>query len=518
MSQDPDVSAFDESAKARRVAEELVRYLKRPAEDPPRPVWHVEAKEIHRGTKVEPLIHGDAFGDSVLTAIDNAKKYVFLIAWAIDPSFRLRRAGKGGPGGSPSSSSIVGALRGAMTRGVVVRVLEWRNLLSIPSRQTNFSLEILRAEGISTRITLDVPVLHQKLVAVDGAVAFCGGMDPTDLGGDRWDTREHLDDDHRRSKPSFDAGPWHDVQARLEGDAVVECQRNFVERWDEGLARNQNDELPPLYGSPPRQAGSLSVQVIRTIPSRDAGIGPSPLVEGPGIEPTDRKRHAHEALRQVEEYSTLESYGRAIVNARRFIYIENQYFTCKFLVDLITARLRAAPELSLVVLVPRQSELAVAEQDALRKRMRAGFFRAVAAEQNDAAKVVGELRAAARPDQVFIAYPTNKTGTNVYVHAKVMIVDDQYATIGSANFTYRSMFRTDQELGVAWIDPKGTSVRAFRRQLWREHLDLDDKALADKEKSTASMARLWRERSEDPNWKEKNRRIHVWSPPPAKGS
>jgi phosphatidylserine/phosphatidylglycerophosphate/cardiolipin synthase-like enzyme len=506
-----DLSAFDENAEARKVAGDLVRYLNRATEDPARPIWHVQGKEVYRGTKVMPLIHGDTFGNSLLQAIDDAKKYVFVIAWAIDPSFRLRRAPNEGPNAMPPSASIVGALTNAIANGVAVRVLEWRNLLSAPNRQTNFSLETLRAAGIPTLITLDVPVLHQKLVIIDGAIAFCGGMDLTDLGGDHWDTAEHLDDDRRRTRPPHDVGHWHDVQARLEGDAVVECQRNFVERWKEGLGRGQNRDLPVLYGYPPRRAEGYTVQVIRTIPRHESGIDRSPLVEGAGTDLIDSRRRSREARPRDEDYSTLESWGRAIVNARRFIYIENQYFTCRFLVDLIKARLKAAPELSVVVLVPRRSELSAAEQDALRKRISAGIFRAYLGETNEAAAVVADLKAAARPDQVFVAYPTNRKGTDVYVHAKVMIVDDEYATIGSANFTYRSMFRTDQEIGIAWVDPKKASVQAFRRQLWCEHLGLDIRALQKIEQSTPSIARIWRERSEDPQWKDK--RIHVWPPP-----
>ena len=69
---------------------------------------------------------------------------------------------------------------------------------------------------------------------------------------------------------------------------------------------------------------------------------------------------------------------------------------------------------------------------------------------------------------------------------------------------------TDQELGIAWVDPEGVSIRKFRRTLWREHLELDEKTLEEKEKNVTSMVRLWRERSEDPTWTPK--RIHVWSP------
>jgi phosphatidylserine/phosphatidylglycerophosphate/cardiolipin synthase-like enzyme len=79
----------------------------------------------------------------------------------------------------------------------------------------------------------------------------------------------------------------------------------------------------------------------------------------------------------------------------------------------------------------------------------------------------------------------NLDGVPVYVHAKVCIVDDVWATIGSDNFNRRS-WTHDSELSCAVLDdtrdtrePRdpaglGDGARVFARELrlrlWREHL------------------------------------------------
>jgi phosphatidylserine/phosphatidylglycerophosphate/cardiolipin synthase-like enzyme len=288
-------------------------------------------------------------------------------------------------------------------------------------------------------------------------------------------------------------------------------QQNFVERWAEAPMQRDDDALPQLYRVAAAQGGGqpLDVQVVRTIPRREPW-DVSPTIEDDVPDPfTGGRRNKDRPPSNDEDYSTLESYGRAIVNAQRFIYIENQYFTCTFLVDIMRARLRANGDLSVVILLPRESELHVPPDAGQRKELRTRFFQSVVGERIDAGQVIANLRSVA-PDRVFVASRINAHGKDVYVHAKIMIVDDIYAIIGSGNLSYRSMFRTDQELGVVWVDPHGNSVREFRRKLWFEHLEFEENVLDQKESDAASMAALWRERAADKKWEPKV--VREWEP------
>jgi hypothetical protein len=58
---------------------------------------------------------------------------------------------------------------------------------------------------------------------------------------------------------------------------------------------------------------------------------------------------------------------------------------------------------------------------------------------------------------------------NLTVHTKLMLVDDVFASIGSANFFSRSMVGTDSEITATFITT-GPEVRDLRVKLWAEHL------------------------------------------------
>lgn len=94
----------------------------------------------------------------------------------------------------------------------------------------------------------------------------------------------------------------------------------------------------------------------------------------------------------------------------------------------------------------------------------------------------------AAPDRVHVFDVENHEGTPVYVHAKVCVVDDVWASVGSDNFNRRS-WTHDSELSCAVLDDTrderapgdpgglGDGARVFARglrlRLWREHLDRD---------------------------------------------
>ena len=80
----------------------------------------------------------------------------------------------------------------------------------------------------------------------------------------------------------------------------------------------------------------------------------------------------------------------------------------------------------------------------------------------------------AAPDRVAIYGIENHQATPVYVHAKVCMIDDTWATIGSDNFNRRS-WTHDSELSAVVVDPSADDhspyVRRLRLTLAAEHLD-----------------------------------------------
>ena len=82
---------------------------------------------------------------------------------------------------------------------------------------------------------------------------------------------------------------------------------------------------------------------------------------------------------------------------------------------------------------------------------------------------------------------TGMTVDQLYVHAKVAVVDDRWLTIGSANLNAHSFFN-DTEVNVAVADPE--LARATRLRLWAEHLELPVDEVAGAPADVVD--RLWR--------------------------
>ena len=159
--------------------------------------------------------------------------------------------------------------------------------------------------------------------------------------------------------------------------------------------------------------GTHAVQVLRTYPARLRRYPFAPL----------------------GERSIGYAYRKVLARARRLIYIEDQYLWAPFVADLIADALRAQPDLHVIAVVPRFPD----------KDGPARWPSLVGREQ--AIKV---CRAAGR-DRFAIYDIENHVGTPVYVHAKVVVVDDVWAMIGSDNLNRRS-WTHDSEMSCAVLD------------------------------------------------------------------
>jgi phosphatidylserine/phosphatidylglycerophosphate/cardiolipin synthase-like enzyme len=282
---------------------------------------------------------------------------------------------------------------------------------------------------------------HHKIVVVDGQIAFTGGID---LCENRWDDRAH-----HRVNPDRDTSldhhyePYHDVQAWVTGPAVKWFVEFLRARWQAVsevpllLPEVEPYPLPPLEGALPVPA--RRVGMVRTIATRPG--------EGPMV-------------REVQKL-----YVRSILAAERLIYIESQYVSARAICEALIRRMRdaAKPKLEMVVMVPVRPE-AVKEEVAI------GVAQT---------KLLRELIEVARATGHALGiYDVDAGGEHpVYMHSKLMVVDDRLLTIGSANCTNRS-FGLDTEVNVAWecdgedarVDEAvRAAIRTVRCELMLEH-------------------------------------------------
>lgn len=373
------------------------------------------------GCRLEVLVDGAAAFPRIVEALRGARSHIHVTGWHISAHFELV------PGERPV---VLGPLLAELAERLPVRVMVWAGApvpLFHPTRG-EVAAEVERlVRDTAIRCEPDprehpVHCHHEKTIVVDDEIAFVGGIDMTDLAGDRFDTSDH---EARRRLG------WHDVCARIEGPAVADVADHFRMRWHE-LTR---ETLPPAVVPAPLEGeGTRTVQVVRTV-----------------------AEDMYAALPRGD-FRIFEAYVRAIRSAQRFIYLENQFLWSPEIVELLAAKLRRppAPDFRLVILLPAKANNG---QDDTSGQL------AVLADADDGA---GRLLAAT------IRSRTGDRDDPLYVHAKVGIVDDRWLTVGSANLNAHSLLN-DTEMNVVTDD--GDLARATRERLWAEHLELSPEDL-----------------------------------------
>lgn len=291
---------------------------------------------------------------------------------------------------------------------------------------------------------------HHKIVAIDDDVAFCGGIDVT---AGRWDMRRHEPGHRYRKQPDGeDQGPWHDAALAVQGPIAAALASFVQSRWHKAGGKDMADasgssdcwpdDLKPDFDE-------IDVGIARTQPEMDD----------------------QEEVREIERL-----YIDLIRSAKRFIYAESQYFASRHIAAAIAERLEEQDGPEIVILNPISSEGWLEEQ--VMDSARARIFTA--------------LRERDKFDRLRLYHPVNEVGEEIYVHAKIVVIDDQIVRIGSSNINNRSMgLDTECDLVIDAGDDKDSSVREqiirIRNELLAEHLNSSEKEIAKKFDRTGSL-------------------------------
>ena len=315
---------------------------------------------------------------AIAEAIRGARRSVRIAGWHTAPTSRSSARSR--------RRCCASCWPRSAARGVAVRVLLWAGA---PFRAFKPARADVRAEarelvhGTGVRVALDdrerlLHCHHEKLVVVDDEVAFVGGIDLTDLGGDRWDTPA-------ASRP----GAARLARRRLAAARPDRRRRRRAPR----PALDRGDRRAAAGGAGPARAGDITVQLLRTIPE-----------------------HVYDRMRDGA-FGILEGYMRALHAARELIYLESQFFWLPEIVHLLSDKLRDPPSDRFRVVVLLPSKPNNGEEDT----------RGMLAHLADADPGRGRFLATT------IDAMTGSTVDQLYVHAKIGIVDDRWLTIGSAN-------------------------------------------------------------------------------------
>lgn len=407
------------------------------------------AYPLRSGNAVRPLVDGEPAFRRICEAVEAAKHSVWVTVAFVGLGLDLPDA----------RGNLFDVLERAHARGVDVRALFWRcPELETVQPGTHFGgsdadRAYLARRGSKFLARWDraykLYCQHQKSWLIDAGqpseVAFVGGINLTQKSV---------------CAPGHATEGVHDVYVELAGPCATDVHHNFVQRWNEASERLEGHGAWPDVASArdltfPQQltaaAGDVPVQITRTVHAglyRDA-------TATPGGERFDISKG---------ELSILAQYLQAIASARSSIYIEDQAIGAIEVIEALKSALQRGIEV--VFLVPGQAPPEMVQ--AMQRPENEAFARALASLGEHANFALVGIAASER----------SGVYRDVYVHAKIALVDDAFATIGSCNVAKRSFFG-DTELNASfWHEP---SVRALRCELLQEHLAVDTRKLDDRE-------------------------------------
>ena len=500
------------------------------------PSCHLESSFTPSRSLAKWYVDGQDYMSAVADAIQTASSEIFITDWQMNPHIYMKRPGKGvRTAGEWRLDTML--LRKA-DQGVKIYILLYEEFLvrylplvpndwlkrflesQVLDNGNRYVPEFIDHENISILFhprpnLLKLWANHEKSVVVDRSIAFIGGID---LAFGRWDTHSHeltddypcvgenkncsFDHNHARccrwpgkdygntftggprtnfSKPMDDYVnrrnvsrlPWHDVGCSFTGQPAQDVSNYFIKRYNNHCQSCPKITSDREYSVIPNYSGhDVRIQVLLS-----AGWW------------TECEASIH--------YTYLE----AIKNSKHFIYIESQFFIevenkiMSALVDRIIRAYENDEDFHVVLILPLKPEFAedwFAKGVNIQKILFDLISKTIKTGKHS---LHNRLETAnISTDQYFSVYGlrTHDTLNNkliteiIYVHSKIMIVDDQVAIIGSANVNDRSMDGSrDSELAViiedlkmidGWMNSQTFQVGSFshslRCHLMREHLGL----------------------------------------------
>jgi len=414
---------------------------------------------IEEATRLAFLIDGAEYFGAVRAALTQAQRSFFVLGWDFDSRMRLVPAGAKDGFAEPL---------GAFLNQVVASRPELRGYVLTWDYAMLYALErewlpIFGADWrthrrLSLHFDDQHPVgasHHQKVIVVDDEVAFVSGFD---LAGSRWDTSDHVWHNPQRVNAAGEAyAPFHDVGVMVSGNCARALGALCRERWLRATGRMAIAPSMDAAGHDP-----WPDQVIPALTNVDVAIArTSPSYDDHG--PVDEVRRMHLA---------------AIASARKSIFIENQYFTSPIIADALSQSLLSAdgPDVAVVAPMTQSGWLEASTMGVLR------------------ARIHRLLRAADGRGRYRLYCPTRPGGdcgdACINVHSKVLIADDEFLTIGSANLANRSLcLDTECNLAIeAGGDPRlRRAIAGLRERLLGEHLGVSAAEVANAMRENNSL-------------------------------
>ncbi len=410
--------------------------------------------QVTQCKRLAVLVDGESYFAAVRSALIAAQRRIFILAWDIHSQVKLLAEDPGDGLPTTLSDLLLALLERNPDLDVYILLWSYAPIYAL-EREPLFFGDTPWDGHPRLHFAQDdhhplVASHHQKVVMVDGRIAFCGGFD---LSKWRWDTSEHLAEDGRRVDVDGKSyPPFHDIQMLVDGQAAGALEALCLNRW----TRATGEELAAVE---PLESDPWPSEVVAMLQDHGCAIA--------------RTLPAYEEQPEVREVERL--YLDMIAAAERFIYIENQYLTSSAICEALEKRLRRRRGPEVVIVLPQETGgwLEQHTMDVLRARK---------------LEPLGEADRHGRLRVYCPSVPGLKSGC-LMVHAKLMIIDDHLLRVGSSNLSNRSMgLDTECDLCVAARDEgERAAIAGLRRQLLGMFLDVDSESVAAAEEREGSL-------------------------------
>ncbi|CAB4266762.1 unnamed protein product [Prunus armeniaca] len=478
-----------------------------------------------------PMYEPQRCWEDIFDAITNARHFIYITGWSVYTEITLLRD----PSRRKDDITLGELLKRKANEGVSVLLLVWDDRTSVEELKKD-GLMTTHDQGteeyfLNTKVhcflcprnpdvgksiiqgfqTATMFTHHQKTIVVDSEMP----------GGES--QKEGLKGGPRE--------PWHDIHCKLEGPVAWDVLYNFEQRWKKqvgekfliSLGKLEEITVHPLKNMFSNVKESWNVQLFRSIDNGAAFGFPEKPLEATQLGLVSGKNN-------IIDRSIQDAYIHAIRRAKNFIYIENQYFLGssfgwkskdikdedinalhlipKELSLKIVSKIESGERFTVYIVIPMwpegipESASVQAILDWQRRTMEMMYtdisealLRRGSNEHpkdyltffclgNRQMEKDGEYKPPETPEpDTDYKRAQQARRFMIYVHSKMMIVDDEYIIIGSANINQRSMDGSrDSEIAMgafqpehlATTDPARGQIYAFRLSLWFEHLRVPD--------------------------------------------
>ncbi|SMN19300.1 similar to Saccharomyces cerevisiae YKR031C SPO14 Phospholipase D, catalyzes the hydrolysis of phosphatidylcholine, producing choline and phosphatidic acid [Maudiozyma saulgeensis] len=517
------------------------------------------------------LVDGRDYFWSLSEALKRAQDVIYIHDWWLSPELYLRR-----PVDAHQEYRIDRMLRKCAERGVKIFIIVYRNVgatVGTDSLWTKHSMlglhpniHLIRSPNQWLQNTY-FWAHHEKLCVIDNTIAFMGG---TDLCFGRYDTPEHvLRDDYKDIKDQTFPGkdysnarvcdfyeldkpfesmydreevprmPWHDVQMMTVGEPARDMARHFIQRWNYLLREKRPSRPTPLLLPP----SDFTKNELENSPFFQS-LKPRSTCE---VQVLRSAGYWSLGLKETEK-SIQNAYLKLIETSKHYMYIENQFFitTSEWdgvvienkigdaIVDRIVRANSEGTDWKAFIIIPLMpgfdSPIDQPEASSLRVIMQCQYQSISRGETS----IFSRLKKLNIDPMQYIRFfslrkwstigPFEKLVTEqLYVHAKILIVDDRSCIIGSANINERSQLgNRDSEVAIVIRDTDlvktkmngkdyyaGRYALEMRQRLMREHLGCDTDLVEIVERKFGRLEKLAKEKYKTLNTLDENQKDKI---------